>query len=95
MEWVVERAGRGQRRAVQRTAFRNDVGDAPVDVVDHRRRASTELTEFIRRRTACWCMTIASSKPTGRDRLNWNRNARNMTALFWKPGSAPPSAPII
>lgn len=92
MEWVVELGLREHSPVlIQRTAFRNRTG------ADHTWMSwtitavrSTEHTEFIHPPHR---VLVHDDRVTEQDwpgsGLNWDRNARQMTALFWKPGSAP------
>ena len=92
MEWVVE-LGLLENEAtlIQRTAFRNQTDVAhPWMTWTICAVPATKETEFVhpdhdvlvhdRRLVEC---------PWPGEGLNWNRNAEEMTAYFWKPGSGP------
>ena len=79
---------------VQRTALRNRTGrHHPWMMWTITAVPSTEETEFIHppHRVLVHDDRLVEVDWPG-DGLNWNRNARQMTALFWKPGSARTSA---
>lgn len=92
MEWVVELGlAEGCAALVQRTAFRNPTRTAhPWMSWTITAVPSTEQTEFIHppHRVLVHDDRVVEADWPG-EGLNWNRNARQMTALFWKPGSAP------
>ncbi len=92
MEWVVELGlAEGSGALVQRTAFRNETSAAhPWMSWTIAAVPSTEQTEFIHppHRVLVHDHRVAEADWPG-DGLNWNRHVRNMTAFFWKPGSAP------
>lgn len=92
MEWVVEIGlAAGCPALVQRTAFRNATGgDHPWMSWTITAVPSTEDTEFIHppHRVLVHDDRVFETAWPG-DGLNWNRNVRQMTALFWQPGSAP------
>jgi hypothetical protein len=76
---------------VQRTALRNLTGQAhPWMMWTICAVRSTVDTEFVHppHRVLVHDHRVVESEWPG-DGLNWNRNFREMTALFWKPGSAP------
>ncbi len=92
MEWVVE-LGLAENSAalVQRTAFRNQThADHPWMSWTIAAVRSTEDTEFVHppHRVLVHHRRLFESEWPG-DGLNWDRNHGEMTALFWKPGSAP------
>ncbi len=92
MEWVVEwgLVG-GSPVLVQRTALRNRTGQAhPWMMWTISAVRSTEGTEFVHppHRVLVHDHWLTESEWPG-EGLNWNRNFRQMTALFWKPGGAP------
>lgn len=92
MEWVVELGlVEGSPALVQRSAFRNRTGsDHPWMSWTITAVRSTEGTEFVHppHRVLVHDDRVVEADWPG-DGLNWDRNARQMTALFWKPGSAP------
>jgi hypothetical protein len=92
MEWVVELGlVEGRPVLVQRTAFRNLTGaDHPWMSWTICAVPSTEDTEYVHppHRVLVHDHRVAEHDWPG-DGLNWDRNARQMTAFFWKPGSAP------
>lgn len=92
MEWVVEIGlAEGCPALVQRTAFRNRTRAAhPWMSWTIAAVPSTAQTEFIHppHRVLVHDDRVVEAEWPG-DGLNWNRNARQMTAFFWKPGSAP------
>jgi hypothetical protein len=92
MEWAVEwgLAG-GHPILVQRTALRNATGAAhPWMMWTIAALRSTEGTEFVHppHRVLLHDDRLAETDWPGED-LNWDRHYRQMSALFWKPGSAP------
>jgi hypothetical protein len=91
MEWVVELGlPEGSPVLVQRTAFRNRTGgDHPWMSWTICAVQSTEGTEFIHppHRVLVHDDRVVEVNWPG-DGLNWDRNLKQMTALFWKPGSA-------
>lgn len=92
MEWVVEIGlAEGCPALVQRTAFRNLTGaDHPWMSWTICAVRSTAGTEFVHppHRVLVHDDRVIEADWPG-EGLNWDRNARQMTALFWKPGSAP------
>lgn len=92
MEWVVELGlVAGSPVLVQRTAFRNRTGaDHPWMSWTICAARSTEGTEFVHppHRVLVHDDRVVEADWPG-DGLNWDRHAQQMTALFWKPGSAP------
>ncbi|MDO8541075.1 MAG: DUF5107 domain-containing protein [Opitutaceae bacterium] len=92
MEWSVEIGlAEGCPALVQRTAFRNPTAMAqPWMSWTITAVRSTPDTEFIHppHRVLVHDHRVVEMDWPG-DGLNWNRNFRQMTALFWKPGSAP------
>ncbi|MHB9007176.1 MAG: DUF5107 domain-containing protein [Limisphaerales bacterium] len=92
MEWVVELGlVEGSPVLVQRSAFRNATGaDHPWMSWTIAAVRSTEETEFIHppHRVMVHDDRVTELDWPG-DGLNWDRNARQMTAFFLKPGSAP------
>lgn len=92
MEWVVELGlARGCPAVVQRTALRNQTGCAhPWMSWTIAAVRSTPDTEFVHppHRVLVHDDRVVETDWPGHG-LNWNRNARQMTALFWQPGSAP------
>jgi hypothetical protein len=92
MEWVVELGlTEGCPALIQRTLLRNATG------VDHPWMSwticavrSTEQTEFVHPPHAVLVHDdrIVEAAWPGNN-LNWDRTHKQMTALFWKPGSAP------
>jgi hypothetical protein len=92
MEWVVE-LGLFEDRPVliQRTALRNQSGaEHPWMMWTIAAVRSTADTEFVHppHRVLVHDHRVVESDWPG-EGLNWDRNYRAMTALFWKPGSAP------
>jgi len=76
---------------IQRTAFRNGTGaDHPWMSWTICAVRSTEGTEFVHppHRVLVHDDHVVKADWPG-EGLNWDRNARQMTALFWEPGSAP------
>ena len=92
MEWVVELGlFAGLPILVQRSAFRNLTGtDHPWMSWTIAAVPSTPETEFIHppHRVLVHDDRVTEAEWPG-DGLNWDRSYRQMTALFWKPGSAP------
>lgn len=92
MEWVVEIGlAEGCSALVQRTAFRNGTSaDHPWMSWTICALRSTEGTEFVHppHRVLVHDDRVEEAAWPG-DGLDWDRNAQQMTALFWKPGSAP------
>lgn len=92
MEWVVELGlVAGSPMLVQRTALRNHTGRAhPWMMWTITAMRSTEQTEFVHQpgRVLLHDDRVVESGWPG-DGLNWDRNARQMTAFFWKPNDAP------
>jgi len=92
MEWVVELGLAGEAPVlVQRTALRNRTGAGhPWMMWTIGAVRSTEGTEFVHppHRVLVHDDRLRELDWPG-DGLNWDRNLRQMTALFWKPGSAP------
>lgn len=92
MEWVVELGlADGSPVLVQRTALHNHTGaDHPWMSWTICAVRSTEGTEFVHppHRVLVHDDRVVEAAWPG-DGLNWDRNACQMTALFWKPGSAP------
>lgn len=92
MEWKVELGLSGDQPVlVQRSAFRNLTGaDHPWMSWTITAVRSTEETEFIHppHRVLVHDDRVVDLDWPG-DGLNWDRHFRQMTALFWKPGSAP------
>jgi hypothetical protein len=92
MEWVVELGlVEGSPVLVQRTTFRNLTGaDHPWMSWTIAAVRSTEGTEFVHppHRVLVHDDRVVEAEWPG-EGLNWDRNLRQMTALFWKPGSAP------
>ena len=92
MEWVVELGLMADQPVlVQRSAFRNRTGaDHPWMSWTICAVRSTEGTEFVHppHRVLVHDDRVAEADWPG-DGLQWDRQARQMTALFWKPGSAP------
>ena len=92
MEWVVEMGlAEGCPVLVQRTAFRNPTGaDHPWMSWTICAVRSTEGTEFVHppHRVLVHDDRVVEADWPGAG-LNWDRNAKQMTALFWKPGRAP------
>ena len=90
MEWTVEVGlADGCPALVQRTALRNQTGvDHPWMMWTIAAVRSTEGTEFVHppHRVLVHDDRLVEADWPG-DGLNWDRNARQMTALFWKPGS--------
>lgn len=92
MEWVVELGLRaGSPVLVQRTALRNGTGaDHPWMLWTICAVRSSVGTEFIHppHRVLRHDDRLAEADWPG-EGLNWDRYYEQMTALFWKPGSAP------
>lgn len=92
MEWVVEWGlADGQAILVQRTALRNATRAAhPWMMWTIGAMRSTADTEFVHppHRVLLHDDRLAEAEWPGED-LNWDRHYRQMTALFWQPGSAP------
>jgi len=92
MEWVVEIGlAAGCPVVVQRTALRNNSGaDHPWMMWTIAAVRSTVDTEFVHppHRVLVHDDRVVEADWPG-DGLNWDRHAQQMTALFWKPGSAP------
>lgn len=92
MEWVVELGLAGDAPVlVQRSAFRNRTGaDHPWMSWTITAVRSTDATEFVH---APHRVLVHDDRITERewpgDGLQWDRNARQMTAFFWKPGGFP------
>jgi hypothetical protein len=91
MEWVVELGlVENSPVLVQRTAFRNQTAaDHPWMSWTIAAARSTEGTEFVHpphRVLVHDHRVVELDWPA--NGLNWDRNARQMTALFWKPGGA-------
>ena len=92
MEWVVELGlAEGCAALVQRTAFRNGTGaDHPWMSWTICAVRSTVGTEFVHPPHR---VLVHDDRVVGADwpgeGLNWDRNAKQMTAFFWQPGSAP------
>ncbi|HEY5909206.1 MAG TPA: DUF5107 domain-containing protein [Verrucomicrobiae bacterium] len=92
MEWVVELGlAEGCSALVQRTKFRNPT-NAPHPWMSWTIAAvrSTAGTEFVHppHRVLVHDDRVRQMEWPGPG-LNWDRNMQQMTALFWKPGSAP------
>jgi hypothetical protein len=92
MEWVVELGlAADQPVLVQRSAFRNRTGaDHPWMSWTITAVRSTEGTEFVHppHRVLVHDHRVADCDWPG-EGLNWDRNANQMTAFFWKPGGSP------
>ncbi len=92
MEWVVEIGlVAGSPVVVQRTALRNQTAaDHPWMMWTITALRSTQQTEFVHppHRVLVHDERIVEQDWPGAG-LNWDRNAKQMTAFFWKPGSAP------
>lgn len=92
MEWVVEIGlAEGCPALVQRTAFRNTTAAAhPWMSWTIAAVRSTPDTEFVHppHRVLVHDHRVVECNWPGHG-LNWNRNFRQMTALFWQPGSEP------
>jgi hypothetical protein len=92
MEWAVELGlVSGCPALVQRTWFRNRTGaDHPWMSWTITAVRSTEKTEFIHppHRVMVHDDRVRDLEWPGGG-LNWDSNLKQMTALFWKPGSAP------
>jgi hypothetical protein len=92
MEWVVELGLMADQPVlIQRSAFRNRTGaDHPWMSWTICAVRSTEGTEFVHppHRVLVHDDRVVEADWPG-DGLQWDRNAQQMTALFWKPGSAP------
>jgi hypothetical protein len=92
MEWVVEIGlAAGGEALIQRSAFRNRTGAShPWMSWTICAVRSTEGTEFVHpphRVLAHDHRVVESEWPGGG--LNWDRNLKQMTALFWRPGGSP------
>jgi hypothetical protein len=91
MEWVVELGlVADQPVLVQRSAFRNRTGEShPWMSWTIAAVRSTEETEFVHspHRVLVHNDRVFEADWPGAG-LNWDRNHRQMTALFWKPGGA-------
>jgi hypothetical protein len=91
MEWVVELGlVADQPVLVQRSMFRNRTGaDHPWMSWTIAAVRSTEGTEFVHppHRVLVHDHRVADLDWPGED-LNWDRNAKQMTAFFWKPGGS-------
>ncbi len=92
MEWVVELGLSGDEPVlVQRSAFRNQTGvDHPWMSWTITAVRSTEQTEFVHapHRVLVHDDRLVELDWPG-EGLSWDRNARQMTAFFWKPGGFP------
>lgn len=92
MEWVVELGLLADQPVlVQRSAFRNRTGaDHPWMSWTITAVRSTEGTEFVHppHRVLVHDDRVADADWPG-DGMNWDRNAKQMTAFFWKPGGSP------
>ena len=92
MEWVVELGLlENQPVLVQRTALRNCTArDHPWMMWTIGAVRSTEQTEFVhpKHRVLVHDDRLTEADWPG-EGLNWDRSYHQMTALFWKPGSAP------
>jgi len=92
MEWVVELGLQADQPVlVQRTALRNLTAAAhPWMMWTIAAMRSTPGTEFIHppHRVLVHDRQLRECDWPGNG-LNWERNLKEMTALFWKPGSAP------
>jgi hypothetical protein len=92
MEWVVELGLLADQPVlIQRTALRNQTGvDHPWMLWSIGAVRSTGETEFVHppHRVMVHDDRVAELDWPGGG-LNWDRHYRQMTALFWKPGSAP------
>jgi hypothetical protein len=92
MEWVVELGLAGDSPVlVQRTALRNRTGTAhPWMMWTICAVRSTEQTEYVHppHRVLVHDDRLTETDWPGQG-LNWDRGYGQMTALFWKPGSAP------
>lgn len=93
MEWVVELGLVADSPVlVQRTLLRNQTSaDHPWMMWTIAAMDSTERTEFVHapHRVLLHDHRILETDWPG-EGLNWDRNAKQMTAFFWKPGGAPP-----
>lgn len=91
MEWVVELGlAAGAPVLIQRTAFRNQSAAAhPWMSWTICAVRSTDGTEFVHplHKVLLHDHRVVEAEWPGAG-LNWDRNTREMTALFWKPGSA-------
>jgi hypothetical protein len=91
MEWVVELGLMADQPVlIQRSAFRNRTGtDQPWMSWTITAMRSTEETEFVHppHRVLVHDDRVVEAEWPGQG-LNWDRTHRQMTALFWKPGSA-------
>lgn len=92
LEWVVEIGlAAGQPILIQRTRLRNRTGlDHPWMMWTICALRSTECTEFVHppHRVLIHDHRVVEAGWPG-EGLNWDRNARQMTAYFWKPGGSP------
>lgn len=92
MEWVVEIGlAAGSPVVVQRTALRNPTAtDHPWMMWTIAAVPATNDTEFIHppHRALVHDDRVSEADWPG-DGCNWNRNAKQMTAYFWKPGGSP------
>jgi len=92
MEWVVELGlVADQPVLVQRSAFRNRTdSDHPWMSWTIAAMRSTEGTEFVHspHRVLVHDHRVADLDWPG-EGLNWDRNSKQMTAFFWKPGGSP------
>jgi hypothetical protein len=92
MEWVVELGlVADQPVLIQRSAFRNRTGaDHPWMSWTITAMRSTEETEFVHppHRVLVHDDRVADADWPG-EGMNWERNAKQMTAFFWKPGGSP------
>jgi hypothetical protein len=91
MEWVVELGLKeGLPALIQRSAFRNPTGaDHPWMSWTITAVRSTRDTEFVHppHRVLVHDDRVREAEWPGEE-LNWDRHYQQMTALFWKPGSA-------
>jgi hypothetical protein len=92
MEWVVELGLVADKPVlIQRSAFRNRTGsDHPWMSWTIAAVRSTEGTEFVHpaHRVLVHDDRLADADWPGAG-LNWDRNSKQMTAFFWKPGGSP------
>lgn len=92
LEWSVELGlVRGQAALVQRTSLRNHTHEGrPWMLWTIAAVPSTPGTEFVHppHRVLVHDHRVLETEWPG-EGLNWDRNLSQMTALFWKPGSAP------
>jgi hypothetical protein len=93
MEWVAELGLAGDAPVlVQRTAMRNQTSAAHPwmmwSICAVRSTAETEFVHPPHRVLLHHDRVVETDWPGGG--LNWDRHYRQMTALFWKPGSAAP-----